>query len=69
MTEIMELHALKEQGFDVSEPGVAELIELYSRAETIYIEASASITEAEVIHTLDSSIAVSGYAYLGRDTD
>ena len=37
MTEIMESHALKEPGFDVSEPGVARIVMgLYSRAETIW---------------------------------
>ena len=49
------------------EPGVTELMEFYERVEAIYIDASMSVSDADIVYTVDSSNVVSNYAYLGRD--
>ena len=47
------------------EPGVTELMEFYERVEAIYIDASMSVSDADIVYTVDSSNVVSNYAYLG----
>ncbi|MYJ22351.1 MAG: hypothetical protein F4101_02990 [Nitrospira sp. SB0673_bin_12] len=41
--------------FEKQEAGVADLMEFYERVEEIYIQASASIPESEVVYPSDST--------------
>ena len=47
------------------EPGVTELMEFYERVEAIYIDASMSVSDADIVHTVNSSNLVRDYAHLG----
>ena len=47
------------------ESGVTELMEFYERVEAIYIDASMSVSDADIVHTVVSSNLVRDYAHLG----
>ena len=53
-------------GFEDREAGVADLMELYERIEDVYVRASASAPESEVVYTSDSTnIVERADAHLG----
>ena len=54
-------------GLRNKEPGVAELMEFYERVEAIYIDASMSISETDIVYTVDTSNLVDEHANLGRN--
>ena len=47
------------------EAGVADLLELYQRIENIYVQASASMSERELVYTSDSTNRAKTNAHLG----
>ena len=47
------------------EAGVADLLELYQRIENIYVQASASMSERELVYTSDSTNRAKPNAHLG----
>ena len=44
--------------FEQREAGVVDLMDLYGRIEAIYVRASASTSDSDVVHTSDSTNAV-----------
>ena len=53
--------------FEGRETGVADMMEFYEKVEDIYLQASTSIPEGELIYTSDSTNPMRFDAYLGRD--
>ncbi len=41
--------------FENREAGVADLMELYERIENVYVQASASVPDSEIVYTSDST--------------
>ena len=62
-----ELDLLREE-LENKEAGVADLMKLYEKVEGIYVQASASMSDSEVVYTMDSTSTVRVDAYLGRDS-
>ena len=54
--------------FEKQEAGVADLMEFYEKVENIYVQASASVSESEVVYSSDSTNMTRPNAYLGRDS-
>jgi len=55
--------------FEKQEAGVADLMEFYEKVEKIYIQASASVSESEIVYSSDSTNMTRPNAYLGRDSN
>ncbi len=55
--------------FEKQEAGVADLMEFYERVEEVYVQASASVSENEVVYSSDSTNMTRPNAYLGRDSN
>ncbi len=55
--------------FEKQEAGVTDLMEFYEKVEEIYVQASASVSESEVVYSSDSTNMTEPNAYLGRDSN
>lgn len=55
--------------FEKQETGVADLMEFYERVEDIYVQASSSVSESEVVYSSDSTNMTRPDAYLGQDSN
>ena len=51
--------------FAKQEAGVADLMEFYEKVEDIYVQASAAVSESEVVYSSDSTNMTRLNAYLG----
>ena len=67
-TKDQEMESLEVE-FEKQEAGVADLMEFYERIEDIYVRASASVSESEVVYSSDSTNMTRPNAYLGRDSN
>ena len=71
ITRDQELESLWHE-FENREAGVADLMELYEKVEDVYVQAAASMSESEAVHTSNrggrSTNMVKTDAYLGRDS-
>ena len=67
-TKQQEMEALGVE-FEKQEAGVADLMEFYEKVEDIYVQASASVSEGEVVYSSDSTNMMRPNAYLGRDSN
>ncbi len=63
-TKDLEKDALTES-FVENEAGVADMIELYERIESVYVKASEAVYDAPVTYTSDSTNITSPHAHLG----
>ena len=66
-TRDQELESLRYE-FENREAGVADLMELYEKVEDVYVQAAASLSDIEAVHTSNSTNMVKADAYLGRDS-
>ncbi|MDE0146598.1 MAG: hypothetical protein OXI53_09995 [Nitrospira sp.] len=67
-TKEREMESLEVE-FEKQEAGVADLMEFYEKVEKIYIQASASVSESEIVYSSDSTNMTRPNAYLGRDSN
>ena len=67
ITRDQELESLWHE-FENREAGVADLMELYEKVEDVYVQAAASMSESEAVHTSNSTNMVKTDAYLGQDS-
>ena len=67
MTKDQEMESLAD-AFEENEAGVADLMELYERVESVYAQASASISDHQAVYTSDSTNIARSNAHVGRNS-
>lgn len=67
-TKEREMESLEVE-FEKQEAGVADLMKFYEKVEDIYVQASASASESDVVYSSDSTNMTRPNAYLGRDSN
>lgn len=67
-TREREMESLEVE-FEKQEAGVADLMKFYEKVEDIYVQASASASESDVVYSSDSTNMTRPHAYLGRDSN
>ncbi|MCY3956320.1 MAG: hypothetical protein OXF47_10070 [Nitrospira sp.] len=51
--------------FEKQEAGATDLMEFYEKVENIYVQASAPVSESEIVYSSDSTNMTRPNAYLG----